>query len=80
MNLQEAKELKRGNILVPNLDQVEYFNKGGKNRDGSLMRFKVTSIKTWKRNPNRIQIGLSRGLYEHYKIDESEIMHFNKQS
>jgi len=35
-----------------------------RNADGTPCRFKVTSVKRWKKDPSRFQIGLKRGLYE----------------
>ena len=54
ITLEEAKELVQGQIIYfPTL----------KNVNGSPMRLKVTSIKTWKRDSNRIKIGIKHGLY-----------------
>jgi hypothetical protein len=41
------------------------------NSDGTPARFKVTSVKTWKRDTQRIEIKVQRGLYEHYCWDGS---------
>jgi hypothetical protein len=63
ITLEEAKKLKPGTVL--NHSNAE------KNADGTPARFKVTSVKTWKRNPDRIEVHLKRGLYEHYTWTEA---------
>jgi hypothetical protein len=64
MNLSQAKKLEQG-------DTVYHMTK--RNSDGSPMRAKVTSIKTWKRDVSRIEIGLKHGLYDYAKYNEFEI-------
>ena len=93
MNLQEAKNLKAGDILNPNIEYadakitipiipyamygmmniVKVFPKGIYNSDGSLIRYTVTSVKTWKRNPEKIIVRAKRGLYEHIELNENTI-------
>jgi hypothetical protein len=34
------------------------------NADGTAMRGRITSVKTWKRTPDRVQIGYKHGLYD----------------
>lgn len=63
LTFEQAKLLKPGTIL--NNDNYPT------NSDGTPARFKVTSVKTWKRDADRIQIRVQRGLYEHYTWDES---------
>jgi len=41
------------------------------NADNTPARFKVTSVKTWKRDNQRIEIRVQRGLYEYYRWNES---------
>lgn len=55
MNLQEAKNLKQGDII---------YHKTRVNADKTPMRAKITSIKRWKRDPDRIEIRYKRGLRE----------------
>ena len=56
MEIKEAKKLKYGQTI---------YHKTLTNSDGTPMRFRVMgSVKTWKRDPNRIRIPLKRGLYE----------------
>ncbi len=57
MTLEEAKQLYIGQTII------DFNNK----------KWKITSIKTWKRNPNRIEIGLKYGLYRFAKIDENQL-------
>lgn len=64
MTLEEAKNLKVGQIIY----QYSVFN-----ADGSLRRWKVTSIKTWKTKPEKVLIGVKHGLYAYDKIDESHL-------
>jgi len=40
-------------------------------------RFKVTSVKRWKREPDRIEIGLKYGLYQYYRILNSDLVNFS---
>ena len=47
-----------------------------RNADNTFQRFKITSIKTWKTRPDKILIGLKRGLYEYYKINETDLSWF----
>lgn len=62
LTIEQAKTLKRGTILN--------HSDARKNTDGTPARFKVTSVKTWKRDAGRIEIRVQRGLYEHYIWDE----------
>lgn len=62
MTLQEAKSLVPGQVIYCTM---------AKNYDGTPQRFRVTGqVRTWKRNPNRIEIGLKRGMYEHARLTE----------
>ena len=64
MDLQKAKGLKAG----------EYVHRPDRlNADGTPMRAKVTSVKTWKRSPDRVEVRIKRGLYEYARFDETEI-------
>lgn len=63
LTIEQAKTLKAGTIL--NNDNYQ------PNADGTPRRFKVTSVKTWKRDSGRIEIRVSRGLYEHYRWTEA---------
>jgi hypothetical protein len=64
MTIEQAKALKYG-------DMVHHISK--KNADGTPMRAKVLSIKTWKRNPSRILLSVKRGMYEFAKFNEREL-------
>lgn len=69
MNLQEAKTLKAG----------DYIHTPHKfNADGTPMRAKVTSVKTWKRSPERVEIRYKRGLYEYGAFNERELHQIEK--
>ena len=94
MNLQEAKNLKAGDILNPNIEYInaeipipsipymsygmatmqKVFPKGIYNSDKkTLLRYTVTSVKTWKRNTDKITVRAKRGLYEHIELNENTI-------
>ena len=64
MNIQEAKQLKQGGYI----HTPKKFN-----ADGTPMRARVTSVKTWKRSPERVEVRYKRGLYEYGTINEREL-------
>ena len=68
MTLTEAKTLKTG-------DYIHHTTK--KNADGTPMRAKVTSIKTWKRSPERVEVRCKHGLYDYATFNESELNQIN---
>jgi hypothetical protein len=44
-----------------------------KNADGSPMRAKVLSVKTWKTRPAKILVSVKRGLRDYAKFPEYEL-------
>ena len=50
-----------------------------KNADGTLQRFTITSLKTWKKDRMRVHIGLKRGMYQYESLDSmfEFLQHFN---
>lgn len=64
LTLERAKTLKNGDILHHALNV---------NADNTPQRWKVTSVKTWKTQPERIRIGLKHGLYAYGSINETEL-------
>jgi hypothetical protein len=58
-------------ILLLALTSIRSLNhKTLKNADNKTPQvFKITSVKTWKRDNMRIHIGLKRGLYQNESID-----------
>ena len=56
ITLEQAKELKPGTVLN------HYYMK---NADGTPARYKITSVTTWKRKPERVCIKVKRGLREY---------------
>lgn len=45
-----------------------------RNSDGSPQRWRVNGqVKTWKRNPSRVQVPLKHGLYDHDYLTESDL-------
>lgn len=68
--MEKAKSLQHGDILNP----VGYFN-----ADGTPMRFRVIGkVKTWKKDPSRVEIPLKRGMYEFVHITESDLPDWRK--
>jgi hypothetical protein len=61
LTLDAAKSLKQGTIIANDID---------KNSDGTPSRYKVTSVKTWKRTPSKVVIRVQHGLNRHYEINE----------
>lgn len=64
MKLDEAKMLKPG-------DMVHHISRT--NADGSPMRARVTSVKTWKTRPLAIEVHVKHGLYDYAVFTESEL-------
>ena len=64
MNILAAKKLKQGDII---------YHTSKKNADGTPMKARVTSVKTWKRDLSRIEVHVKRGLYEYAIFTEHEL-------
>lgn len=64
MDLQEAKALKQGQIV---------YHTSKKNADGTPMRAKVLSVKTWKTIPECVTVSVKHGLYDYAKFTEDEL-------
>ena len=64
MTLQEAKSLTSGSM-------VHHTSK--KNADGTPMRARVTSVKTWKTRPDAVEIHVKHGLYDYAVFTASEL-------
>lgn len=64
MTLNEAKALKNG-------DMIHHVSK--LNADGTPMRARVTSVKTWKTRPLAVEVHVKHGLYDYATFDESEL-------
>lgn len=64
MNLKQAKQLNQG-------DMIYHITKT--NADNTPMRAKVTSIKTWKRSPDRVEVRVKRGLYDYATFTETDL-------
>lgn len=69
MTIEEAKSLARG-------EYVHHVTKT--NSDGSPMRARVTSIKTWKTRPNCVEVRVKHGLYEYATFSETELGQIEK--
>jgi hypothetical protein len=68
LTLLKAKALKAGTTIYA-ID--------GRNSDGSAQRFKVLSVKTWKRDTSRIEMSLKRGLKQFLRINEDQLNYFS---
>jgi hypothetical protein len=80
MTLEQAKALRHGQTIYANTcddRSLGYFRNGGRNADGTPMRFRVTSVRTWKTSPESVVIGLKRGLRGTFKITEDELAYFS---
>lgn len=73
ITIEQAKQLTYG---------IELHHDNLKNANGkSCQVFRLNGkVKTWKRNPNRIEIPIKRGLYEYYRITEKELNQFHLSS
>lgn len=65
MTLTEAKQLKQGQWIYSTIK----FNVDKK----TPMRARVTSIKTWKRSPDRVEVHVKHGLRDYCVFTESEL-------
>jgi len=64
MNLAEAKHLRTGQYI---------YSKTKRNSDGTAMRARVTSVKTWKTRPLEVEVHYKRGMYEYGTFKASEL-------
>lgn len=64
LSLSQAQALRSG-------DYIHSLTK--KNADGTPMRARVTLVKTWKRDPSRVEIHYKRGMYEYGTISERDL-------
>ena len=64
MTLQEAKALKP-------YDMIHHVSK--KNADGTAMRARVTSVKTWKTRPNDVEVHVKHGMYDYAVFSQFEL-------
>jgi hypothetical protein len=67
LTLNEAKSLKPGMVLnIMNEHSCEFL----RNADGTRAHFKVTSVKTWKRTPEKVEVKVQRGLFEFHTLKQ----------
>ena len=64
MTLSEAKSLTSGSY-------INHVTK--KNHDGTPMRARVTSVKTWKTRPNEVRVSVKHGLRDYATFNEYEL-------
>ena len=69
LTLGQARNLRAGRTTIYSIDD--------RNSDGSAQRFKVLSVKTWKRDTSKILVTLKRGLREFVKINEDQLQYFS---
>lgn len=68
LTLEEAKKLKHGQTI---------YHVVNRNADGSPQRWRINGkVKTWKRNPNRIQVPIKWGLKTCDYLTEENLMYF----
>lgn len=68
MTLEQAKNLVSG-------EHVHHVSK--KNADGTPIRARITSVKTWKRSPHRVEVRVKHGLYDYATFSEYELDQIN---
>lgn len=65
ITLEQAKNLKHGDIL---------WHVSDRNADNTPVRWRVNGkVKTWKRNPNRVQVPVKHGLWDYDYITEDTL-------
>jgi hypothetical protein len=65
LTLKQAKELERGDML---------YHRTHSNSDGTPMRWRVNGKpKTWKRNPERVQVPVKHGMYDYDYVTENDL-------
>lgn len=65
ITLEQAKNLKHGDIL---------WHVSDRNADNTPVRWRVNGkVKTWKRNPNRVQVPVKHGLWDYGYITEDNL-------
>ena len=64
MTITDAKSLKAGDMV---------YHVTLKNRDGSPMRARVTSIKTWKRDTSKVEVHVKHGMYDYAVFNQDEL-------
>jgi hypothetical protein len=63
LTLTQAKTLRNGDTL---------YNRVHLNSTG-LSRVRVTSVKTWKRSPERVQVNVKYGMYTFFSLNEIDL-------
>lgn len=64
MTIEEAKNLKQGSRV---------YHTSLKNADGTAMRAKVLSVKTWKTRPDQVLVSVKHGMYDYAKFNETQL-------
>lgn len=70
-------------LVDANINNVKQYSvlyhKTLKNADRTPARYRVLSVKTWKKNP-RIVYSLKRGLYEYARVSDSDLSDFQVEA
>lgn len=64
ITLEQAKQLKTGQII---------YHTTNRNSDKTAQRWKVTSVKTWKRDSSKVCVGLKHGLKSFDTLTENDL-------
>ena len=75
---QNAEIAIRANPAFSYSTMVKVFPKGIYNSDGTLMRYKVTSVKTWRRDTTKVRVRAKRGMYQNVELTEDTIKYLVK--
>jgi hypothetical protein len=79
MTVSEAKELQYGDILHYRQCTRLIGPRGGI-RETSI-RYRVNGkVKTWKRQPDRVQVPIKHGLYDYAYLDNFNLEVFHKET
>ncbi len=64
MTLEQARNLAQGGWI---------HHVSEKDKKGNPIRFRVTSVETWKRQPKSVEVRVKYGLYRFLRFNESQI-------
>ena len=64
ITLEEARLIEKGTTI---------YHMHNRNYDGTPQRWKVTSVKTWKRKPFEIEIHVKHGMYTYDTLNETDL-------
>jgi hypothetical protein len=74
MTVEEAKQLKREqSVFTYDIDKRKKANRSGQR----WYRARVTSVKTWKRTPEKVDVHIVYGLRDYMVLDQTNIMYWH---